>query len=76
MTRREYEMTPLDLTGILIACRPVNGKHSKTRINNAWKELGERMGFDYTTVRPVDSRDPDKLSNPYLFLAVPKEKRK
>ena len=58
--RKEYEMTQADLDKILEACKPVplimlHGGMPRTpqeNANDAWKELGERMGFGGMTVQP------------------------
>ncbi len=72
--RTEYEMTQDDLNKIIDACKPVPyiiiGGHpppsQQENANRAWKELGERMGFDAMTVQP--SRGGDRF-----FSAVPSE---
>ena len=62
--RKEYEMTQADLDKILEACKPVpailfaglGGPMPRTpqeNANDAWKELGERMGFGGMTVQPA-----------------------
>jgi len=73
--RVEYEMTGEDLEKILDACRPVPmimiGNYipasPQENSNTAWKILGEKMGFDYMTVRPVPGKDQK------FFTAVPDE---
>ena len=58
-----YEMTEADLEKIMDACKPVpyivmGGREPlspQENANNAWAELGSRMGFDHMTVKP-DSR--------------------
>ena len=73
--RVEYEMTEEDLNKILDACRPVpiimignyTPSSQQENSNMAWKALGEKMGFDYMTVRPVSDKG-DRF-----FTAVPSE---
>lgn len=58
--RKDYEMTDDDLAQILEACKPVPAialqcgpiSSPQENANRAWKNLGERMGFDYMTVKP------------------------
>lgn len=74
--RTEYEMTEADLEKILDACKPTPamwGSGGATMFNTpeenanrAWAELGERMGFDYDTVKPTGNGDR-------FFTAVPSE---
>ena len=57
---QDYEMTEDDLKKLLDAMKPVpymiiGGQAPLSRqenANSAWKELGDRMGFDHMTVRP------------------------
>lgn len=73
-SRIKYEMTKSDLEKILEACKPVPmimlqcgvGKSQQERINDAWADLGRRMGFDYTTVLPAEGGER-------FFTAVPSE---
>lgn len=73
--RTNYEMTEADLQAILDACKPVPaimvGGYSppspQENANAAWRELGEKMGFDAMTVQPI----PGKGSR--FFSAVPTE---
>lgn len=61
MERKEYEMTEADLAKIMEACKPVPyiviGGHPprspQENANDAWADLGRRMGFDHMTVRPT-----------------------
>jgi hypothetical protein len=72
MERKEYEMTEADLAEILEACKPVpymvfGGRPPRSpqeNANDAWQELGRRMGFDYMTVEPTGKGDR-------FFSAVP-----
>jgi len=72
--RINYEMTKEDFEKILDACKPVPcmliggfaPASPQENANRAWAELGERMGFDSSTVQPApgDGR---------FFTAVPSE---
>jgi hypothetical protein len=73
--RVEYEMTKEDLAAILEACRPTpvimvgghTGPTPQDNANCAWAVLGKKMGFDYTTVRPIEGKGQR------FFTAVPSE---
>lgn len=73
--RTIYEMTEDDFNKIIEACKPTavmkignyTGTSPQENANRAWKELGEKMGFDYMTVRPIQ----DKGSR--FFSAIPSE---
>ena len=73
--RVNYEMTEDDLSRLMNACKPqpcikigsYTPRSQQESANMAWKELGERMGFDYTTVRPIQGK------NARFFSAVPNE---
>jgi len=72
--KQEFEMTKDDLKKILDACKPtpvmyLSGGSSMFRTpqenaNEAWAELGERMGFDHMTVEPIRGKSQR------FFLAV------
>lgn len=70
--RIEYEMTQSDLDEIMTACAPVPymvvGGHEPSspqeNANRAWANLGDKMGFDSTSVKP--SRKGDRF-----FTAIP-----
>lgn len=72
--RTSYEMTKEDLEKILAAIKPVPmimvGSHAprsqQERANDAWGELGKRMGFDHMTVQPTGKGDQ-------FFTAIPSE---
>ncbi len=57
----KYTITDEDLEKILEASRPVpmimlqcgTPPSPQERANDAWKELGARMGFKWDTVRPI-----------------------
>lgn len=73
--RTEYEMTEDDLAKILGASKPVPymvvgdcpPSSPQENANRSWRELGERMGFDWQTVRPVQGKGQR------FFTAVPSE---
>lgn len=58
--KKRFEMTQEQLDKILDACKPVpymviGGVQPRTpqeNANDAWKALGEEMGFKYMTVEP------------------------
>lgn len=73
--RTNYEMTPADLKKILDACKPLpmimlhiggGPRSQQERANDAWAEVGTRMGFDHMTVQPTERGDR-------FFTAVPSE---
>lgn len=72
--RTNYEMTESDLEKILDACKPVPmimlqlgmPRSQQERANDAWAELGSRMGFDHMTVQPTGPADR-------FFTAMPSE---
>lgn len=72
--RVNYEMTESDLEEILEACKPVpcimipgcTPASAQENANRAWEKLGKKMGFDSTTVRPLDKGQR-------FFSAVPSE---
>ena len=59
--RREFEMSEEQLSTLLDACKPVrmialqcgNPRSPQENANDAWRSLGQEMGFDGMTVRPV-----------------------
>ena len=62
---KDYEMTQEDLDVLLNAMKPVPymivggvvPRSQQENANDAWKALGEKMGFDYMTVRPNGKGD-------------------
>jgi argininosuccinate lyase len=61
--RREFEMTEDDLRELLDASKPVPAMYLTggqpmfgSPQENAWKRLGEKLGFQPMTVRPVDGK--------------------
>jgi len=73
--RTNYEMTEADLKTLLDACKAtvcimVGSYVPRTpqeKANDAWRALGMQMGFDYTTVRPIEGKGQR------FFSAVPSE---
>ena len=72
MERKEYEMTQKDLDRLLNACKTVPmialqcgaPRSPAQNANDAWQELGSRMGFDHMTVR-------SSMGGNRFFSAVP-----
>lgn len=72
--RQEYIMEQEDFDALMEACKPVRmmmlqcGTPSSPQenANRAWASLGDKMGFDGSTVQPAGS-------NQLKFTAVPKE---
>lgn len=72
----DYEMTQKQLDEILDACKPTPVMYmsggtpmfasTQENANHAWKLLGDAMGFDHMTVRPISGKG-DKF-----FTANPK----
>ena len=68
-------MSEADLAALLNACKPTPmimvGNYTppgpQENANSAWATLGEKMGFDHMTVRPVDGKGQR------FFSAVPSE---
>ena len=63
--RKEYEMTQAQLDRILDACKPVpymvfggvEPRSPQENANDAWRALGEEIGFDHMSVRPNGKGD-------------------
>lgn len=61
----EYEMTQSDFDKIMEACKPtrymvaggMEPRSPQQNANDAWEELGSRMGFDHMTVQPSSKGD-------------------
>ena len=72
--RTEYEMTQEDYDKIIKACSPVpmimlhigTPRSQQENANDAWAELGKRMGFDGMTVQPSSKGN-------LFFTAIPSE---
>ena len=61
-----FEMSKEDLTRLLQARQTTPEKgNAIEKVNGFWQELGKKMGFDFTTARPV----PGKSLK--FFYAVP-----
>lgn len=62
--RINYEMTEEDLQELLNACKPTPAMKIGSYIpptpqenaNIAWRNLGKKMGFNHTTVRPIQGK--------------------
>ena len=73
--RTDYEMTKYDHEELLEACKPTpcimiggsTGPSPQENANNAWKRLGKKLGFDSTTVKPIQGKGAE------FFSAVPSE---
>lgn len=73
--RTNYEMSEADLATLLNACQPTPvimvGNYSpptpQENANRAWAALGEKMGFDHMTVKPVAGKGQR------FFSAIPSE---
>lgn len=71
--RKEFDLTEEDYETLLKASEPVPyiiignmiPRSPQERANDAWQELGKKMGFHYMTVKPGNSR--------LKFTAIPKE---
>ena len=65
MERTEFKMSPADMAELLEAYKPVPAimlhyglsPSPQENANRAWQRLGEKMGFDGTTARPVPGKD-------------------
>ena len=70
MGRIAYEMTEKDYEQLLAACKPVpmimlqcgTPPSPQQNANRAWRNLGEKMGFDYMSVRPSSDNNPRKFT--------------
>ena len=75
LPRTNYEMTQDDLDVILEACIVVpymiiGGQAPRSQqenVNEAWRRLGEKMGFDHMTVKPIIGKGG------LFFSAIPNE---
>ena len=64
MSRKEYEMTDAQMAKLMEASKPVPymviGGHLPTspqeNANRAWQYLGDELGFDVMTVKPVHGK--------------------
>jgi len=72
--RTNYEMTQEDFDKIIESCKPVpmimlnlgTPRSQQENANEAWRELGIRMGFEWDTVQPSPKGDR-------FFTAIPSE---
>lgn len=63
--RKDFEMSQHDLDVLLAAMKPVamiglqcgTPRSLQENANEAWRRLGEKLGFDYMTVRPNGKGD-------------------
>ena len=61
--RKEFEITHEQLVVLYEASKPVpymkitGWQSAQDNANKAWAALGEELGFDYTTVKPVEGKD-------------------
>ena len=75
--RRDFEMTGEDLSDLLAASQAVpylvfggvEPMSPREKAHRVWRRLGERMGFDWKTVKPSPGGQR-------LFSAVPQEEVK
>lgn len=68
MARREFEMSEEDLKKILDACKPTPAMWGsggapmfstpQENANQAWRDLGQRMGFVWDSARAVSGKGP------------------
>ena len=76
--RKEFEMTEAQYEKLISACRPVpmimlqcgTPRSQQARANDAWKELGNEMGFQHMTVRPTGKGDRFFTAEPRAVLAL------
>ena len=74
---KEFEMSVENFEALKEACRPVplvalhcGGPPSRQAMaNTAWKNLGQKMGFDGMTAKPVPNKGPR------FFTAEKQERR-
>ena len=74
---KRYKMTDEQLKELLSACEPVPAialhcgpmPTQQERVNAAWRALGDELGFDYMTVKPLPGEPKT------VFVAEPKEGR-
>ena len=74
MCKKEFEMSEEDYQKLLDASQPVpyiviggvTPKSPQENANDAWKALGDRMGFDHMSVEPI------RHKGDRFFMATPK----
>ncbi len=62
---KEFKLSEEDLEQLLGRCKPVPmimlqcgaPASPQENANNAWKDLGGKLGFDHMTVKPVKGKD-------------------
>lgn len=62
---KEFELTDEQLKTLKDACKPVpymvfGGREPRSpqeNANDAWRELGRELGFDYMSVRPIQGKN-------------------
>lgn len=73
--RTNYEMSKEALMKLTDSCKPTPAmlignftpSSPQENANRAWEALGKKMGFDYTTVKPIAGKSQ------VFFSAVPNE---
>jgi len=73
--KKEFEMSETDLKELMEACKSVpmialqcgTPRSPQENANDAWNRLGEKMGFDGSTVEPIFEKGTR------FFVAVPTE---
>lgn len=72
MARQRYTLTKEQYEKLLDACKPTIcikvgnsvGPSPQENANSAWCSLGNELGFDGMTVRPVEGTDLDFTAEP------------
>jgi len=68
MTHKEFKLDAEQLNTLLKAIKPtpvmvfgtyVSGLDRQERANEAWKLLGDELGFEHMTVRPVSGKSEE-----------------
>ena len=80
--RQEFEMTDADLVAVMDACKPVMlialqcgmPRSPQENANDAWADLGEKMKFDSTDVRPISGKGPKFFSAEVSRISAEPEK--
>jgi hypothetical protein len=73
---KEYQMTELEFVRLNAFAEVLHDMEMKSSI--LWKQIGDRLGFDYRTARPVPGKPPMFLqAEPLQKLGVlPSEEKK
>jgi len=61
---KTFEMNQTQMDALMAACKPVamialqcrTPSSPQENANNAWEKLGQEMGFDHMTVRPISGK--------------------